>query len=87
VSLRRQEFGLLNRYTGFTGDYRFWRRPFNSFPLWVQFGHEIGRRSDESRLDSQIKEFSQFRDRKIMPSLGPLTLLHDNCKQMSATPC
>jgi hypothetical protein len=48
---------------------------------------EIRRHSGESRLNSQINEFHQFRERKSTPAPGPLTLLHDNREQMDPAPC
>jgi hypothetical protein len=53
----------------------------------MQPRREIRRDPGESRLDNQIKEFHQFRGRKIAPWPGPLTLLHDNRKRIAAAAC
>jgi hypothetical protein len=58
-----------------------------SLSLRCNQGEKFGGLPGESRLGNRIKEIHQFRERKMAPSPGPLTLLHDNRKQTAAAPC
>jgi hypothetical protein len=83
-----QRFGLLNHHTGVPEMIIAFSVGCSiACPCRRNQDQKSVRRSGESRLKSRSGSFDSFRGHKTTSSPGPLTLLHDNLRQMAAAPC